>query len=161
MCVATAELYRVRFGGRELGPTPLTRMFLKEFVEFRSLLMYGLLVNRWIQAAMVSGTLTLGTVAFGSTVALGAANGCVPAAVNPSQFVVGGQFDLASYAAAVAAANLACSGAPLVGGNVSGAGLPTTGSDSSTILQVALGMTALGAAAVGTAAVRRRRPAGV
>lgn len=117
-----------------------------------------LLVNRWIQAAVVSGTMTLGAVAVGSTPVLGASSGCVPAAVDASQFIVGGQFNLASYAAAVAAANLACSSGP---GGPGGGDLPATGSDSSTILQMALGVTALGAAAVGTAAVRRRRPARV
>jgi LPXTG-motif cell wall-anchored protein len=76
-----------------------------------------------------------------------AAAPCVPEPVSALDFVVDGEVDLAAYLAAVAAANAAC--AP-------SGGLPRTGANTSTLVPLAMGLTALGGAAVATTAVRRR-----
>lgn len=62
---------------------------------------------------------------------------CTPAAVSANDFIVGGQVDLNAYLAAVQSANAACAPA-----------LPKTGSESSSLLPIALGLAAVGGSVV-------------
>lgn len=68
---------------------------------------------------------------------------CTPAAVSANDFIVGGQVDLNAYLAAVQSANAVC--AP---------NLPKTGSESSSLLPIALGLAAVGGSVVVTGRLR-------
>lgn len=96
----------------------------------------------------VAGALSLGGPAVAS-----AQSTCVPEEVDANDFIVNGELDLAAYLAAVEAANAACA----QGGD--GGTLPSTGSDPSALLTIAIGVSAVGAAAFGTAYLRRRSSA--
>ncbi len=69
---------------------------------------------------------------------------CTPAAVSATDFIVNGEVDLNAYLAAVQSANAACS-----------PNLPATGSESSSLLPIAIGLAAVG----GSVAVTARRRA--
>lgn len=105
-------------------------------------------LKTWTGAVVLAGGLALGA----GTLTAGAQT-CVPPTVDAADYFVNGQLDVAAYAAAVAAANAVCAGTGSGGGVTT---LPATGSDNSTLLPVAVGLTALGGALVVSTAVRRR-----
>lgn len=104
-------------------------------------------LKTWTGAVVLAGGLALGA----GTLTAGAQT-CVPPTVDAADYFVNGELDVAAYAAAVAAANAVCAGTGSGGGTT----LPATGSDNSTLLPVAVGLTALGGALVVSTAVRRR-----
>ena len=86
-----------------------------------------------------------GAVVFGGFNQAHAEDPCVSANVVATDFIVNDAIDFAAYFAAVEAANALC------------APIPATGSDSSVMLQLGVGLVAVGAAMAGTATIRRRR----
>ena len=103
--------------------------------------------TRWLVSAVFVGGLTLlgsGTAAAQDT--------CVPAEVDATDFFVDGELDLDAYLAAVEAANAACA----AGEEADGGALPRTGSNTSDLIPIAVGLTVVGSAAVATSVARRR-----
>ncbi len=102
-------------------------------------------LRTWAATALLAGGLTL---AGAPTVSAE----CHEGAVDAANFFVDGELDVNAYLAAVQAALEACAG-PGVPGTP---GLPSTGSNSSALLPIAVGLTAVGGAVAATAGVRRR-----